>query len=401
MRIIQIHNRYRSAVPSGENRVADSEAAALSGLGHEVVRFERGNDEIDGWSRARRAALPARVMWSRETYQGLAAELRARRPDVVHVHNTFPLLSVSVLYACRDMGVPVVATLHNYRLACPGGDFFREGAVCYDCAGRLPLPGAIHGCYQGSRAATGTLALEISAHRRAWRSLVSAYVFVSAAQRDLLAALRFDPQRVFVRHNLVSAGPGRSAADRGEQPIVVYAGRLDEAKGIRLMIAGWDAYLASSRTRRLRLVIAGTGPLERELASWASERSSVELVGQLDSAACTALIAGADAMLVPSAWQEPFGLVVVEAMAAGVPPVAAGHGSLPELIADGVDGVLFAPGNPMALGAVLADVESRPEHYEAMGRQARESYEKRFDPQRNLDQLAEIYRFAISNRVRA
>jgi glycosyltransferase involved in cell wall biosynthesis len=403
MRIIQIHNRYRSAVPSGENRVADTEAAALSGLGHEVVQFGRSNDEIDQWGRVSRAALPARVIWSREAYRDLAAELRARQPDVVHVHNTFPLLSASVLYACRDIGVPVVATLHNYRLACASGDFFRDGAVCHDCAGKLPLPGVRHGCYRGSRAATGTIALEVAAHRRAWRSLVSAYVFVSAAQRDLLAALRLEPSRVFVRHNLVPARPAHGSAvlAGGQPPIIVYAGRLDEAKGVRLLMAGWDAYLGTARTGRLRLVIAGTGPLEPELASWASERSSVELVGQLDPAACATLIGSAHAMLVPSTWEEPFGLVVVEAMAAGVPPVAARHGSFPELITDGVDGVLFTPGDASALGHVLADVESRPEHYEALGQQARDSYEKRFDPERNLDQLVEIYRFAMSNRVRA
>jgi glycosyltransferase involved in cell wall biosynthesis len=421
MRIIQVHNRYRSAAPSGENRVADTEAAALSALGHEVVRFERSSDEIERWSMARRAALPARVIWSRAAYQDLAMELRAQQPDVVHVHNTFPLLSASVLYACRDSGVPVVATLHNYKLACASGDFFRQGAVCHDCAGRLPLPAVLHGCYRDSRAATGPVVLATAAHRQAWRSLVSAYVFVSAAQRDLLAALRLDPSRVFVRHNLIPAGPGPrrpppvlSTTAPGQPPTVVYAGRLDEAKGIRLLIAAWDAYLGMARERsprgvsagrppgqQLRLVIAGAGPLEREVASWASGRSSVELVGQLDPAACATLIASAHAVLVPSAWEEPFGLVVVEAMAAGVPPVAAGHGSLPELIADGVDGVIFAPGNPAALGRVLADVERRPEYYEALGRQARESYEKRFDPERNLDQLIGIYQFAISNQVRA
>jgi glycosyltransferase involved in cell wall biosynthesis len=440
MKIIQVHNRYRSAAPSGENRVADTEAAALSALGHEVVRFERSSDEIERWSMARRAALPARVVWSRTAYQDLTTELRAQRPDVVHVHNTFPLLSASVLYACRDFGVPVVATLHNYKLACASGDFFRQGAVCHDCAGRLPVPALLHGCYRDSRAATGPVALAAAAHRQAWRSLVSAYVFVSAAQRDLLAALRLDPGRVFVRHNLIPAGPGPrrpdaglpapvpsapvpsapvpSTASPGQPPAVVYAGRLDEAKGVRLLIAAWDAYLGIASERpsgqhprgdsvgrppgqQLRLVIAGTGPLERELASWASGRSSVELVGQLDPVACASLIASAHAVLVPSAWEEPFGLVVVEAMAAGVPPVAAGHGSLPELIADGVDGVIFAPGDPADLGRVLADVQCRPEHYAALGRQARESYEKRFDPDRNLDQLIEIYQFAISNQVRA
>jgi glycosyltransferase involved in cell wall biosynthesis len=405
MRIIQVHNRYRSAAPSGENRVADIEAAALAEIGHDVVRFERRSDDIEEWSRARRAALPARVIWSREARRDLATELRVLRPDVVHVHNTFPLLSASVLYACRDAGVPVVATLHNYKLACASGDFFRDGAVCHDCAGRLPVPAVLHGCYRGSRPATVPIAVATVAHRQAWRSMVSAYMVLSGSQRDLLASLRLDPSRVFVRHNLIPSGPAPApaspAAAAGRPPAVVYAGRLDEAKGTRLLMAGWDAYLSLAGERPLRLVIAGAGPLAGEVASWAAGRAGVEMAGQLDPADCARLIAGARAVLVPSAWEEAFGLVVVEAMAAGVPPVAAGHGSLPELITDGVDGALFAPGDPAGLGRVLADAERRPEHYEALGRQARESYEKRFDPQRNLDELVGIYQFAISNQVRA
>ncbi len=212
MKIMLVHNRYRSTAPSGENRVVDTEAEALAAAGHEVIRFERHSDDIETWSRARKAALPGRVVWSAEAHRDLAARLREHRPDVVHVHNTFPLLSPAVLHACRAAGVPVVATIHNYKLACASGDFFRDGAVCHDCAGRLPGPAIRHGCYRGSRAATAPVALAMTAHRRAWRSLVSAYIFISAAQRDLLTGLSLDPGRVFVRHNLIPARTGLAAA---------------------------------------------------------------------------------------------------------------------------------------------------------------------------------------------
>src|ERR1700734_1402014 len=154
MRIMQVHNQYRSAAPSGENRVVDIEGAALAELGHDVVRFERFSDDIETWSRRRKATMPAKVVWNPESRRELGVRLRQWRPDVVHVHNTFPLLSSSVLYACRDVGVPVVATIHNYKLACASGDFFRDGAVCHECADG-PAAGALrHGCYRGSRAAT-------------------------------------------------------------------------------------------------------------------------------------------------------------------------------------------------------------------------------------------------------
>jgi glycosyltransferase involved in cell wall biosynthesis len=404
MKIMQVHNRYRSAAPSGENRVVETEAAALAGLGHEVIRFERHSDDIEGWSRARKAALPGRVLWSAEAHHALAGELRRHRPDVVHLHNTFPLLSPAVLYACRDAAVPVVATIHNYKLACASGDFFRDGAVCHDCAGRLPGPAVRHGCYRGSRAATAPVALAMTAHRRAWRSLVSAYIFISAAQRDLLTGLRLDPDRVFVRHNLIPARAGLTAESADAEPadiepVVVYAGRLDAAKGVPLLMAGWDHYRAAAGDGGLRLLIVGAGPLEDEVAAWAATRPSVRLVGQVDGATCARLMSGARAVLLPSAWEETFGLVVVEAMALGVPPVATAHGSFTELITDGVDGVLFRPGDPAALGQAVADAAAEPARYATYGRQARETYEKRFDPDRNLDQLTGIYRYAIDHPV--
>jgi len=396
MRVLLVHNRYRSGAPSGENRVVDQEGEALAALGHEVMRFGRNSDEIGQWSVAKKASLPARTIWSRETHRDLKAVLREHRPDVVHVHNTFPLLSAAVLYACRDARVPVVATVHNYRLACANGTFYRRGAVCHECADGLPVRAVLHGCYRGSPAATAPVAMAMSLHRKAWRSLVSAYIFISASQRDLLRGFDPEPSRVFIRYNLI---PRRDREQTARTPTVVYAGRLDEAKGVSLLMAGWDIYCAKSGQPGLSLVVAGGGALADEVGAWASARPSVHLHGPVSSDECAALISQARAVVLPSAWEETFGLVAVEAMAAGVPPVAAGHGSFTELISPDVDGVLFSPGDPTALALAIADVEQDPERYEAYGARARKTYERRFDPQRSVEELLEIYRFAIANPV--
>lgn len=397
MRILIIHNRYRSGAPSGENRVVDQEGEALSALGHEVILFGRSSDEIAQWPLAKKAMLPARTIWSRETYRDLKAALCESRPDVVHVHNTFPLLSAAILYACRDAGVPVVATIHNYRLACANGTFFRRGTVCHDCAHGLPIPAVVHGCYRESRAATIPVALAMSLHRQAWKSLVSAYVFISASQRDLLHGSGLAPDRVFVRYNLI---PHRDRPHAARTPTVVYAGRLDDAKGARLLMAGWDQYRRTSGEPGLKLVIAGGGPLGDEVTEWASARPSVDMNGPVSKDRCAGLIAQARAVLLPSAWEETFGLVAIEAMAAGVPPVAADHGSFAELITPGVDGALFSPGNPDALSLAIADIESDPERYEVYGKQARKTYEQRFDPRHSIEELLGIYRFAITHLAR-
>ncbi len=396
MRILLIHNRYRSGAPSGENRVVEQEGEALAALGHEVMRFGRSSDDIERWSLAKKASLPVRTVWSQEVFRDLKAALRAHRPEVVHVHNTFPLLSGAVLYACRDARVPVVATIHNYKLACANGTFFRGGTVCHDCARHLPARAVLHGCYRESPVATAPVALAMSLHRRAWRSLVSAYVFISGSQRDLLRGLDLPSERAFVRYNLI---PRRDRPRTARTPTVVYAGRLDEAKGARLLMAGWDCYLGKSGEPGLNLAIAGGGPLEDEVAAWAATRPSVAMKGTVSSDQCAELISGARAVLLPSAWEETFGLVAVEAMAAGVPPIAAGHGSFTELITPGFDGVLFSPGDPASLALAIADAEKNPERFEVCGDHARKTYEERFDPRRSVEDLLDIYRFAITHPV--
>jgi len=396
MRVLLVHNRYRSAAPSGENRVVDQEGEALAALGHEVMRFGRSSDEIEQWPLAKKALLPARTIWSREAYLDLKVLLREHRPEVVHVHNTFPLLSPAVLHACHEARIPVVATIHNYKLACASGTFFRGGVTCHDCAHGSPVPALVHGCYRESRAATAPVVLGMGLHRRAWRSLVSAYIFVSAAQLALLKGVGLPADRMFVRHNLI---PRRSMPQAAQTQTVVYAGRLDEAKGVRLLMAGWDAYRRQAGEPGLKLVIAGGGPLGDEVAAWASDKPSVELHGTVSSDRCGELIAQARAVLLPSAWQETFGLVAVEAMAAGVPPVASGHGAFPELITPDVDGVLFSPGDPASLALAIADVEANPERHQVLGEQARKTYEQRFDPHRSIADLLDIYRFAVTHPV--
>ncbi|MFF0340472.1 glycosyltransferase [Kribbella sp. NPDC004875] len=394
MKILMVHNRYRSTAPSGENRVVDQESAALAAAGHSVRHFERHSDDIEDWPALKKATLPARVVWSRAARHDLARDLFRHRPDVVHIHNTFPLLSPSVLYACRLAGVPAVVTLHNYKLLCASGDFFRDGNVCHSCAGGNPASGVLHRCYRGSALATGTTVLNTRGHRGSWRDLVSAYIFISDSQRRLMAGMDFDPERTFVKYNLV---PYDGPVGGPRQRQVTYVGRLDAAKGAPLLMKGWDAYRAAAGDDALRLVIAGGGPMLEQVKAWAAARPSVELRGLMSKPEVFQLIAGSRAVVLPSEWEETFGLVVVEAMAVGVPPLASGHGSFPELITDGVDGALFEPGDPDNMAKLLLDVDASPERYAELGRQARTTYENHHRTDQNVERLLDIYRFAIAN----
>jgi len=394
MKVLVIHNRYRSLSPSGENRVVDQETSALELNGHTVEHYERHSDDIDTMSLPQKALVPAQVLWSQSAEREVSKILGSYKPDIVHVHNIFPMISPSVLLACRKHLVPVVVTLHNYRLICPSGDLFRDGAVCHDCIGRVPIPAVRHGCYRGSAIETVPIAISSMAHKNIWKTVPSAYIFISGAQLELFSSLDLPKSRCFVKPNLVYP----MIAEGEKEPLVVYLGRLDEVKGLRLLMEAWDHFVRSGR-KDLKLVIAGGGPLDLEIKEWAKRHNSVEVPGFLNRDQCSSLLARARASVVPSQWEEPFGLVVPEAMSASVPSIAPSRGSFPELISDGVDGVLFPPDDAIALAGLLGDVEQEPERFVALGQKAKLTYEQRFAPQCSVAQLETIYRFAIDHPI--
>ncbi len=401
MKVLMIHNRYRSDSPSGENRVVDQESEALTQAGHEVRHFERESDDIDGFSLREKAAIPGQVVWSPSAAREIGQVLSSFKPDVVHLHNLFPMISPSVLHSCRRHLVPVVVTFHNYRQICPSGSLFRDGQICHDCVGRVPLPSIRHGCYRGSSMATIPLAVANMATRSTWQTLPSAYIFISNSQRQLFSSLNLPDDRCFVKHNLVypmnAEGPTEPLPTEPlpTEPLIVYLARLDEAKGLPLLMEAWDRFTPDA----LRLVIAGSGPLDADVKDWAGARPSVEYAGLLNRDQCFSLLARARAAVVPSQCLETFGLVVAEAMSLGVPSIASALGALPELITDGVDGVLFPPQDAAALAKLFGEVERDPERFAALGREARRTYAQRFEPHKIIAQLEEIYRFAIEHPV--
>ncbi|WP_327653925.1 glycosyltransferase [Streptomyces sp. NBC_00483] len=394
MHILVVHNRYSSGQPSGENRVVDWEVDLLRSAGHRVEVFERRSDDIAAMPLLEKAAVPLLVPWNPSVRKELTARLRASRPDVVHVHNVFPLLSPAVIAACGDAGVPVVATLHNYTQVCPPGTLQRDGRPCTECVGSTPLPAVRHGCYRGSRLATVPLALSLSVNRRRWWSGVQRFFCISDAQRDVLVRAGMPAERLALKHNFVP-DPGVYRVGEGEH--LLYLGRLAEAKGIRLLMAAWDEVAASGGVG-VPLVIAGAGPLEAEVTAWAAGRDDVHYAGLLDPAECRKVVARSVAVVAPSTWLEAFGLVVVEAMAAGVPAVAAGHGAFVELVEEGATGLLHRPDEHTSLAACIRRIADDPDLGREMGQAARRRYEKYFSPAVGLEHLEEEYRTAIAGR---
>ena len=386
MRILVVHNRYRSGQPSGENRVVEQEVSLLRAGGNEVFLHERRSDDISAFSMIGRASVPVRVVWSPADRHRVKRILAECRPDVVHVHNTFPLISPSILGPCTDAGVPVVATLHNFRTACANGLLFRSGGPCEDCIGREPWPSVVHACYRGSRMATIPVAASISVHRglRTWSRGVSRFIALSAFARDRLVAGGLPGERFVVKPNS-APDPGEKRATPGEH--FLYLGRLSEEKGVDLLAAAWSDELGS-------LIVVGDGPARPMLERSLSDRGSVAMTGSLPHDECMQLVLRSRAVIVPSRWYEGFPMVVVEASARGVPVIAPALGSFPEMIEDDASGVLFPPGDAAGLAEAVRLLMGTSAS-DRMGRRGRAIYEERYTEERNLDRLMAIYTEAV------
>jgi glycosyltransferase involved in cell wall biosynthesis len=386
-KVLVVHNRYRSLFVSGENRVVEQEIDLLRRAGDTVVPYVRDSDEIAGFGPFERAWLPARVVWSPQDHRALQRLVARERPDVAHVHNSFPLISPSSIHALTTLRVPVVMTLHNFRLFCANGLLFREGRPCEECLGSSPLPGIVHGCYRGSRPATAPIALNIAAHRRlgTW-SRVATFITLSSFARAKVIAGGLPAGRVVVKPNFVPA-PARAREGPGSH--FVFLGRLTPEKGADLLVSAWSATLGT-------LMVAGDGPSRPELEARAAVHGgTVRFLGVRSPSECGDLLRSARALVVPSRAYEGFPVAVVEAYAHGVPVIAPAHGAFPEVVQDGDTGLLYRSGDAADLRAQMRAL-SDPQCSVEMGAAARRAYEARYTPERNLQALHAIYDQAIA-----
>jgi glycosyltransferase involved in cell wall biosynthesis len=325
VRILIAHNRYSSREPSGENIVVDREAELLGAAGVRVELFERSSDDIAAMSLSRRIALAGAPIYSSATQRALGQVLETFRPDVLHLHNPYPLLSPWVVRTARRFGVPVVHTVHNYRFRCAAGTCFRDGDLCVAClATRTHWPAVAHGCYRDSRAQSAIMASALTVHRHTWES-VACFLAVSETVATFLYQQGVPRQRVRVKPNIV-ADPGRhEVAGEG----FLFVGRLTEEKGVAVLLSAWCRH-PDSALGTLRVI--GDGPLRRLIEDTAACRRDVEFLGPRSPAEVSEEMRRAAAVVVPSVWSEPFCLVALEAMANARPVLATSAGALPEVI---------------------------------------------------------------------
>jgi glycosyltransferase involved in cell wall biosynthesis len=393
VKILVVHNAYQQR--GGEDSVVRAEARLLGMNGHAVVRYERHNDELRGRGALGEIGAAVGTVWSLRSFREVRELIGKERPDVAHFHNTFPLISPSAYYACARSGVPVVQTLHNYRLWCPAAKFLRDGKVCEACLGRNAWPGVVHACYRGSRSATAAAAAMLAVHRRmgSWQTKVDAYIALSEFARRKFIEGGLPAERIVVKPNFV-AGDLEPKTQPGSYALFV--GRLSEEKGPQLLLSAWR-----SMPTKVPLRIVGDGPLLETLSRQvrASLLAEIELAGQRTPDEVRALMHGARFLVFPSVWYEGFPMTIAEAFAGGLPVIATRLGSMAEIVQDGVTGLHVEPGNAADLAAKVAWAWNHPEDLARMGRAARAEYEAKYQPSTNYDMLMDIYRRAMARRA--
>lgn len=382
MRILLLHNRYRQ--PSGEDVAYNAERALLLKEGHDVIEFVRDNSDAEGMSTLR-AAL--HTVWSRASQDELRQLIQRVRPDVAHFHNTFLLISPSAYYACSESRVPVVQTLHNYRLLCPAATFHRDGRVCEDCVGKVPpWPSVLHRCWHGSRSQTSVVAAMLTLHRwlRTWQRKVGVYITLTEFARQKLIQGGLPAERMVVKPNFPYPDP-RPRQRPGNYAL--FLGRLSAEKGIGVLLDAWQ------KTGRSHLRIVGDGPLADEVRQFVDRHlpNNAEVPGYRSHEEVLNLIKGALFLVLPSEWYEAFPMTIVEAFACGVPVIASRLGAMAEIIEHGRTGLQFEAGSSEDLASKVDWALTHPEEMEAMGREARREYESKYTADRNYDLLMGIY----------
>jgi len=386
-RILMVHNYYQN--PGGEDTVFSLEKSLLLEHGNSVFEYVDSNKRIDALAHINSAA---KTIWSRSSYSAITKIIKDVRPDIAHFHNTFMLISPSVYYACAEMGIPVVQTLHNYRLLCPNAYLFRNGAFCEDCIKlKYPLPGFIHKCYRNSYSQSAIVAGMLGIHKliRTWQNKIDIYISLTEFARQKFIQGGLPGEKIIVKPNFVKRSDIPNHTGFGEYAL--YIGRLSYEKGVDILLSGWE-------TLQIPLKIVGDGPLREFAQKCARNSSFIEYLGQVNHTSVNHLLKMARFLVFPSKLYEGLPITIIEAFSCGVPVIAADLASRVGLIRDSETGILYSSGSPASLAAKAQWLWNFPDKCTEMGKNARQEYERNYTPGHNYQMLTDIYDRAMTKK---
>lgn len=386
LRVLMVHNYYQQV--GGEDFAFENEVHLLRSRGHEVETYVRRNEELE---EASRLSAAVGAIWSRNSLNALRQVIQRSRPEVVHFHNTFPLISPSGIFAAKRLDIPVVMTLHNYRLTCAAATHFRDGSLCLDCLGKLvPWPAVVHGCYRRHRAGTTVVAGMQIVHRLAgtWAHKADALIVLSKYMRQVLETGGIPRKQLHIKPNfLPDPGLGRGSRERA-----LFVGRLTPEKGLDTLLSAWQML------PDVPLDIIGSGPLEPQVQSRIERWNlpHVRMIGHVGHEEVLGMIKVARLLVVPSLAFEGLPMTIIEGFACGAPVVCSDIGSLAEMVGPHHAGALFPPGDSEQLAHLVSNLWKDNQRLEQLRQAGRREYEQTYGPAHSYERLMEIYEDILS-----
>jgi glycosyltransferase involved in cell wall biosynthesis len=391
MKILLIHNFYRSSAPSGEDAVYHKEHELLRSKGHEVVTFNKFNDNIEEVGLFNRISLAKKTTWSCESYSQIRQLIKHWQPDIAHFHNTFPQISPSGYLACQNSSVPVVQTLHNFRLVCPGAMLMHHGVPCEKCLGTSLIPSIKHKCYRGSTQATLAVSAMVALNRfrGTYTKYVNKYIALTEFSKRKLVMGGLPDNKVSVKPNFIETVMSY-VPDKSDY--VVYVGRLTAEKGVRTLIKAW------TKLPDIKLFVLGDGALRHELEAIKFKYTlNIEFFGHVPREKVLEIVSRAKIQIIPSECYEGFPNVVLEAFSCGTPVVASAIGSLNELIHEEETGLKFAAGNAIELASKIRKLFFCNSLARKISQNAKTQVETKYDIETNYRSMMKIYSNAIDD----
>ncbi len=395
MKVLVIHNFHRKGSASGDDQVFKSETEMLEKHGNKVVRFTVSNDEFDTAGVIGKIMSTLGMLWSFKNYKKVKRIVEMEKPDIVHVHTFFPLLSPSILYAAKKAGCKVVATLHDTRFICPCATSLRGTQLCNKCGDGHYLRMFKYSCFKGSRLQSLIVAFIFKYHRvrKSFYNQIDRYVCLNENQIKLLKKIGFDKKKIVKKYNFVPDAVVKdtdvSMLDLPDKYAVFY-GRIGEEKGIRILQQIWD------KISDIPLVVMGAGPMEEEFAKWASGKENVHFLGYTQHDKCLSIVKKAEFVVFPSIWYEGCSMVEIETESLSVPLIATDLGFSSEAIKNGVNGYKIPLGDVDGFVNKIMELWGKPDLCKKLGMNAREDYEVKYMPEDNYKQLINIYRDVLS-----
>ena len=382
--ILIVHNYYQ--IPGGEDTVVANEKKMLEEHGHKVILYSRNNAELKQMSKFQKLFLPITTVFNPRTYKEIKKLIKIEDIEIVHVHNTLNLISPAVYYAARAMKVPVVQTVHNFRLLCPGATFYRDGHICEDCVSKGLMCAVKHNCYRNSKLQTLACVISTKIHRMTGIYGRINYICLTEFNKEKLLQLKqIKTDRVFVKPNFVEAPTDEIISYNKREDQFIFAGRLDKLKGIDILCDAWKQMGATAP----KLIVCGTGPMEEWCRRFLEDnpKCNIELRGFVPNKEAKKLIANSKALILPTQWYEGFPMTIVEAYSVGTPVIGSDIGNVGDLIEEGAGGLKF---NCRDSKSLINAVNLLSQNL-LDGHEISECYSKHYSSEANYNMIIKIY----------